>query len=77
MKKLLLILPLALVLCFMVGCQEKVAMAELEEQNTAETLPGQSFFARTLPNVLSEPRFAYLDPLSDRLLLLSLSCLEI
>ena len=31
MKKLLLILPLALILCFMVGCQDKEAMAELEE----------------------------------------------
>ena len=33
MKKLLMILPLALILCFMVGCQDKEAMAELEEQN--------------------------------------------
>ncbi len=31
MKKLHVILPLALVLCFMVGCQDKAAMAELEE----------------------------------------------
>jgi steroid delta-isomerase-like uncharacterized protein len=31
MKKLLLILPLALILCFVVGCQDKAAMAELEE----------------------------------------------
>ena len=30
MKKLLLILPLALILCIMVGCQDKEAMAELE-----------------------------------------------
>jgi len=30
MKKLFLILPLALILCFMVGCQDKEAMAELE-----------------------------------------------
>ena len=30
MKKLLLILPLALILCFMVGCQDKEAMAEVE-----------------------------------------------
>jgi len=33
MKKPLLILPLALILCFMVGCQDKAAMAEVEEQN--------------------------------------------
>ena len=30
MKKLCLILPLALILCFMVGCQDKEALAELE-----------------------------------------------
>jgi len=31
MNKLCMILPLALILCFMVGCQDKAAMAELEE----------------------------------------------
>ena len=31
MKKIYLILPLALALCFVVGCQDKEAMAELEE----------------------------------------------
>ena len=31
MKKLSIFLPLALILCFMVGCQEKEMMAELEE----------------------------------------------
>jgi len=31
MKKLCMILPLALILCLMVGCQDKEAMAELEE----------------------------------------------
>ena len=31
MKKLCMILPLALILCFTVGCQDKEAMAELEE----------------------------------------------
>ncbi len=30
MKKLCMILPLALILCFIVGCQDKEAMAELE-----------------------------------------------
>jgi predicted ester cyclase len=30
MKKLSTILPLALILCFMVGCQDKEAMAEFE-----------------------------------------------
>ena len=31
MKKLLMILPLALILCFVAGCQDKEAMAELED----------------------------------------------
>ena len=31
MKKLIIILPMALILCFMVGCQDKAAMDELEE----------------------------------------------
>ena len=31
MKKLLMILPMVFLLCFMVGCQDKAAMAELEE----------------------------------------------
>ncbi len=31
MKKLSMILPLALILCFMLGCQDKEAMAELEK----------------------------------------------
>jgi len=31
MKKLYMILPLTLILCFMVGCQDKKAMAELEK----------------------------------------------
>ena len=31
MKKLFLILAMALILCFMVGCQDREAMAELEE----------------------------------------------
>jgi len=31
MKKLYMILPLALISCFMIGCQDKAAVAELEE----------------------------------------------
>jgi len=31
MKKLFMILPLALILCFMAGCQDKATMADLEE----------------------------------------------
>ena len=33
MKKLFMILPLALILCFMVSCQDREAKAEVEEQN--------------------------------------------
>ena len=42
MKKLLMILPLALILCFMVGCQDKAAMAELEEFNARAQLEEQN-----------------------------------
>jgi len=42
MKKLLCILPLALVLCFMVGCQDKDAMAELEEFKAQAALEEQN-----------------------------------
>ena len=49
MKKLLLILPLTLVLCFMVGCQDKEAMAELGEQDESTGLPG-FIFSASAPN---------------------------
>jgi steroid delta-isomerase-like uncharacterized protein len=42
MKKLLLILPLALILCFMFGCQDKEAMAELEEFRAQAALEEQN-----------------------------------
>jgi steroid delta-isomerase-like uncharacterized protein len=42
MKKLLLILPLALILCFMFGCQDKEAMAELEEFKAQAALEEQN-----------------------------------
>ena len=42
MKKLLLILPLALILCFMVGCQDKAAMAELEAMNAQAEVEEQN-----------------------------------
>jgi steroid delta-isomerase-like uncharacterized protein len=38
MKKLLMILPMTLILCFMVGCQDKEAMAELEEFKAQATV---------------------------------------
>ena len=42
MKKLCLILPLALILCFMVGCQDKEAMAELEEMKAQAEIEEQN-----------------------------------
>ena len=42
MKKLCMILPLALILCFMVGCQDKEAMAELEEFKAQAELEEQN-----------------------------------
>ena len=42
MKKLLMILPLALILCFMVGCQDKGAMAELEAMKAQAEVEAQN-----------------------------------
>jgi len=42
MKKLCMILPLALILCFVVGCQDKEAMAELEEFRAQAALEEQN-----------------------------------
>ena len=42
MKKLFMILPLVLVVCFMAGCQDKEAMAELEEFRAQAALEEQN-----------------------------------
>ena len=42
MKKQFMILPLALFLCFMVGCQDKAAMAELEVMKAQAALEEQN-----------------------------------
>jgi steroid delta-isomerase-like uncharacterized protein len=42
MKKLCMILPLALILCFMVGCQYKEAMAELEAMKAQAEIEDQN-----------------------------------
>jgi len=42
MKKFFMILPLALILCFMVSCQDKEAMAELEEFKAQAELQKQN-----------------------------------
>ena len=42
MKKLCMILPLALILCFMVGCQDKEAIAELEAMKAQAAVEEQN-----------------------------------
>jgi steroid delta-isomerase-like uncharacterized protein len=42
MKNLCMILPLALILCFIVGCQDKEAMAELEAMKAQAALEEQN-----------------------------------
>ena len=42
MKKLYMILPLVLILCFVVGCQDKEVMAELEEFRAQAALEEQN-----------------------------------
>ena len=42
MKKLFMVLPLALILCFMASCQDKEAMAELEEFKAQAALEEQN-----------------------------------
>jgi len=42
MKKLYMILPMALILCFMVGCQDREAMAELEEMKAQAEVEEQN-----------------------------------
>ena len=42
MKNLCMILPLALILCFMVGCQDKEAKAELEAMKAQAAVEEQN-----------------------------------
>ncbi len=42
MKKLCMILPMALILCFMVGCQDKEALPELEEMKAQAEVEEQN-----------------------------------
>jgi hypothetical protein len=42
MKKLFMVLPLVLILCFMVGCQDKEAMAELEAMKAQAAVEEQN-----------------------------------
>ena len=42
MKKLLLVIPLVILLCFKVGCQDKEAMTELEEMKAQAEVEAQN-----------------------------------
>jgi steroid delta-isomerase-like uncharacterized protein len=58
MKKLLIILPLALFLCFMVGCQDKEALTELEEFKAQAAVEEQNKeMARKFVEALDEGNF--------------------
>jgi len=64
MKKLLLVIPLALILCFMVGCQNQEAMAELEAMKAqAEVEEQNKEIARELFAVIDTGDFDRLNEL--------------
>ena len=67
MKKLYLILPLALVLCFMVGCQDKEAIAELEAMKAQAEVEEQNreIVRRTHNEVWSKGDMDVIDELYD------------
>jgi len=67
MKKLYLILPLTLILCFMFGCQDKEAMAELEAMKAQTAVEEQNIeliksFYKTLESEGVEKMMDYLSP---------------
>jgi len=58
MKKLCMILPMALILCFTFGCQDKEAMAELEEMKAqAEVEAHNREIARQFVEALDKGNF--------------------
>jgi steroid delta-isomerase-like uncharacterized protein len=58
MKRLFIILPFALILCFMVGCQDKAAMAELEKFKAQAAVEEQNKeLARTFFSELDKNNF--------------------
>jgi steroid delta-isomerase-like uncharacterized protein len=66
MKKLCMILPLALILCFMVGCQDKEAMAELEEFKAQAALEDQNKeLVKRYFELMDEKDYALLELLSE------------
>jgi steroid delta-isomerase-like uncharacterized protein len=67
MKKLSMILPLALILCLMVGCQDKEAMAELEALKAQAEVEEQNkeIVRRTHAEVWSNGNMDVIDELYD------------
>ena len=66
MKKLSMIMPLAMILCFMVGCQDKAAMAELEEfRAQAEVEEQNKEVVKRYFELMDEGNYALLDLLSE------------
>jgi len=66
MKKLCMILPLALILCFMVGCQDKEAMAELEAMKAQEEVEEQNITtARRLHEEMDKGNFDVWDEVAS------------
>ena len=64
MKKLFMILPLALILCFMVSCQNQAAKAELEEMKAqAEVEEQNKEIARDVFTAIDAGDFDRLDEL--------------
>ena len=71
MKKLCMILPLALILCFMVGCKDKEAMAELEAMKAqAEVEEQNKIMVRQFYNALDGQDYEKIDAfMSDDIIL--------
>ncbi|MGB6867588.1 MAG: ester cyclase [Candidatus Aminicenantaceae bacterium] len=66
MKKLLMILPLTLILCFMVGCQDKEAMAELEAMKAqAEVEEQNKEIVRRYFDLMDDGNPAYMELSSE------------
>ncbi len=66
MKKLFMILPLALLLCFVVGCQDKEAMADLEQFKAKAAVEEQNKdVVRRYFELMDEGNPAFLELLSE------------
>jgi steroid delta-isomerase-like uncharacterized protein len=66
MKQLCMILPLALVLCFMAGCQDREAMQELEAMKAQAAVEVQNKeLVRRYFELMDEGNYSLLDLLSE------------